>query len=90
MSTVGLDSTSLLIQQLRIVVSEVAGRDPPLTTEELSVVFEDGNTGVQEIVHPGIDLDEVFAASRVVASIAQKTGPLGAPMAARNCCSTRL
>ena len=90
MSTVGLDSTSLLIHQLRIVVSEVAGRDPPLTTEELSVVFEDGNTGVQEIVHPGIDLDEVFAASRVVASIAQKTGPLGAPMAARNCCSTRL
>lgn len=71
MSTDGLTSSSLLLKQLQTVVSEVAGRQPPLESEELSVVFEDGNTGVQERMHAGIELDEVFGASRVIASIAQ-------------------
>ena len=69
MSTKGLASTASLLTQLRLVVSEVAGRQPPLRAEELAVLFED-ERGVPRPLHAGCRLaDDVYRASRVVASI---------------------
>ena len=69
MSAVGVTTCSSLLKQLRTVVSEVAGRQPAIAPEELSVVYEDGDSGVQHLLHSGCELDEVFSASRIVASI---------------------
>ena len=69
MSTKGVGSASELLRQLRLVVSEVAGRQEPLAPEELSVVYEDAE-GVQLSLHADVELYDVYGASRVVASIA--------------------
>lgn len=66
-STAGVTSASQLLKQLRLVVSEVAGR--ALSPEELSITYEDAE-GVQLTLHAGCQIDEVLAASRVVASVA--------------------
>ena len=68
MSTKGIGSTSELLRQLRLVVSEVAGRQPPLAPEELSVIFEDVD-GMQSSLDSGCGLHLVYKASRVVASV---------------------
>lgn len=68
MSTKGVSSSSTLLKQLRLVVSEVAGRQPPLAPEELSVIHEDRD-GVQQLLHSGCPLHDVYRASKVVASI---------------------
>ena len=68
MSTKGIQTSKDLLRQLRLVVSEVAGRQPPLQPEELSVVYEDFD-GVQLCLHAACKLEEVYRASRVVASI---------------------
>ena len=68
MSTKGIGSTGELLRQLRLVVSEVAGRQPPLAPEELSVIFEDVD-GMQSSLDSGCGLHLVYKASRVVASV---------------------
>jgi len=83
MSTKGATSASALLRQLRLVVSEVAGRQPPLAPEELSVVYED-KAGVQHLVTSRSELHEVYTAARVVASI---NGARAAPASAE---TTRL
>ena len=69
MSTAGIMSASVLVKQLHLVVSEVAGRNPPLHPDELSIVYESATSGVQLHLHPSCALDAVLAATRVVARI---------------------
>ena len=68
MSTADVATAATLLEQLRAVVGEVAGRPSPLAPEELSVVYED-DRGVQVELGAESALRRVYVASRVVASI---------------------
>ena len=74
MSTVGVTTCARLLRQLLVVVSEVSGRhSPPLVPEELSVVYE--TRAGMKVLHSGCALEDVFGATRVVASIRDAAAP---------------
>ena len=70
MSTAGIGSSAKLLRQLLVVVSEVVGRHaPPLSPEELSVVYEVAGGGSQ-LLHSRCVLNDVLQhATRITASI---------------------
>lgn len=69
MSVSGVNSASGLLESLRRVVGEVAGWQSALPTDQLSIVYEGGSDGVQLLLTDESRLEEVFAASRIVASV---------------------
>ena len=70
LSTVAITSSSRLLQHLLVVVGEVTGRhDPPLAPEELRVVFLEKRSSKPRLLHSGCDVEDVFSAYRVQASI---------------------
>ena len=82
MSTKGASTSAALLKQMCLVVSEVAGRQPPFAPEELSVVYEDED-GAQQLLNSGCAINEVFRASKVVASIlGARVAPFGPSRAA--------